>query len=59
MKNSLSLIVFGLLLSSKLFASTEQLWFSDQPPDKSMIKKMRMRHGGYVHIENGVDVKQL
>ncbi len=59
MKNSLSLISFGLLLSSKLFSSTEQLWFSDQPPDKSLIKKMRMRHGGYVHIENGVDVKQL
>jgi len=59
MKHSLILLLLGLLLSSKLFASTEQLWFSDQPPDKSMIKKMRMRHGGYVHVDKGVDVKQL
>ncbi|NOR71322.1 MAG: hypothetical protein GQ532_16755 [Methylomarinum sp.] len=59
MKHSLALILLGLVLSSKLFASTEQLWFSDQPPDKSMIKKMRMRHGGYVHVDKGVDVKQL
>ncbi len=55
-------LIFTLLLglhASQLFASSSQLWFSDQPPDRSMIKEMQMRHGGYVHVEDGVDVKQL
>jgi len=59
MNQSSPLLLLGLLLSSQLFASTEQLWFSDQPPDRSLIKKMQMRHGGYVHVEKGVDIKQL
>jgi len=59
MKHTLTLILWSLLFSSKVIASTGQLWFSDQPPDRSLIKKMQMRHGGYVHVEKGVDVKQL
>lgn len=59
MKHPLTFILLILLFSSKLFANTSQLWFSDQPPDSSITKKMQMRHGGYVHVDDGVDVKQL
>ncbi len=48
-----------LFFSSKLMSATPQLWFSDKPPNRDMTKNMSMRHGGYVHVENGVDVKQL
>jgi len=59
MKQYISFTLLFLFFSSKLFASTPQLWFSDQPPERAMVKKMQMRHGGYVHVDNGVDVKQL
>lgn len=59
MKQYVIFTLLCLLFSSKIFATTPQLWFSDQPPNKSMQKKMQMRHGGYVHVVDGVDVKQL
>jgi len=59
MKSYLTLIFLCLFFSSKLFASTSKLWFTDQSPDREMVKKMQMRHGGYVHVVDGVDVKQL
>lgn len=60
MKEYSIITVLCLLFSSTLSAAnTPQRWFSDQPPDKSIQKKMRMRHGGYVHVVDGVDVKQL
>ena len=59
MKFYLTFTLLCLLSTSKLFANTPQLWFSDQPPNKSMIKNMQRRHGGYVHVVDEVDVKQL
>lgn len=59
MKHSLIFITLYLFFSSELLASTDQLWFADQPPERSMLKNMQRRHGGYVHVENGVDIKQL
>ncbi len=59
MKPYLTLIFLCLFFSSKLFASTQKLWFTDQSPDRALVKKMQMRHGGYVHVVDGIDVKQL
>lgn len=59
MKPYLTFTLLCLLFAGKLFASTPQLWFSDQPPEQSMTKDMQRRHGGFVHIVDGVDVKQL
>jgi hypothetical protein len=59
MKPNLIFTLLCLLFCNKLLASPEPIWFSDKSPDKSMYKKMQMRHGGYVHIVDGIDVKQL
>ncbi len=59
MKHYLTFTLLCLFTTGKLFASIPQLWFSDQPPERSMIKNMQMRHGGFVHVVDGVDVKQL
>ncbi len=59
MKQYITFTLLCLFFTSKLFASPQQMWFSDQPPDRSMIKDMQMRHGGYIHVKNGIDVKQL
>lgn len=59
MKRYFNLTLIPLLFSGQLLAANSQLWFSDMPPDRSVIKTMQRRHGGYVHVEDGIDVKQL
>ncbi len=59
MKSNIVLMI-SILFSGQLWASNAPVfWFSDDPPDKSLIKKMQRRHGGYVQVIDGVDSKQL
>lgn len=39
--------------------SQAALWFTDQPPDKTMMSELKHAHGGLVKIENEVYHKQL
>ncbi|MCX7069370.1 MAG: hypothetical protein NTW85_17010 [Methylococcales bacterium] len=54
---SVSFMIFALL-SSASFANT-QLWLSDQPPDKELLKNLQQSHGGLVKIDNELYSKQL
>ncbi|MDO9141024.1 MAG: hypothetical protein Q7U38_11945 [Methylobacter sp.] len=58
MKRLLMMALASMLFSGGANANT-QLWLSDQPPDKSLLKKMQRSHGGYVYVEDNVYVKQL
>jgi hypothetical protein len=46
------------LLSGASYANN-QLWLSDQPPDKKLFKELRRSHGGLVRVEDEVYSKQL
>jgi hypothetical protein len=60
MKRCLILTVLSLLFSGTLWANKAPVfWFSDDPPDKSLLKKMQRRHGGFVQVVEGIDTKQL
>lgn len=50
--------LLGFIYCGGAVAKT-QLWLSDQPPEKSLLKSMQRSHGGFVHVENDVYVKQL
>lgn len=52
-------IVIGLLCAALPLSAGAAIWFSDQPPDKSLMKDMKRSHGGLVFLENEVYVKQL
>ncbi len=52
-------IVMSLLVVLSPFSAQAALWFSDQPPDKTLMKEMKRSHGGYVFTEDDVYVKQL
>ena len=56
MKYPYLLLSLIMLLSP---ASHAALWFTDQPPDKSLLKQLRSAHGGLVKMENNVYHKQL
>ncbi|MDD2759381.1 MAG: hypothetical protein PHH11_03685 [Methylomonas sp.] len=48
-----------LLCAALPLTAEAALWFSDQPPDKRLMKDMKRSHGGHVFMENEVYVKQL
>ncbi|MGR8932561.1 MAG: hypothetical protein ACU836_18210, partial [Gammaproteobacteria bacterium] len=52
-------LVFLLAVVCGVVQANSQVWLSDQPPDKRMLKDMRRSHGGYVYIEDDVFVKRL
>ena len=60
MKFHIILAFMSLLFSGHVCANKASVfWFSDEPPDKSLLKNMQRRHGGFVQVVNGVDTKQL
>ncbi|MBM4207485.1 MAG: DUF4198 domain-containing protein [Gammaproteobacteria bacterium] len=58
MKRTSLFFVACLQASSSAYAVT-QLWFTDQPADRRLLKDLHNSHGGLVSIENDVYVKQL
>lgn len=57
--NNASLILVAYLAASSSAHAATQLWFTDQPADRRLLKDLRNSHGGLVSIENDVYVKQL